>query len=204
MARDIDLKTRGVKRRQQKKVYLIITEGKNKTETLYFSHYKKQGTDYAITFVKAGSNTDAESLYKTVYQKWRKDGFNYKSGDRAFIVMDIDNDKRKADKVIALIKENKNPGIVFIVSNPTFEIWFLLHYKYTTKSYTSGKAVISDLRKAIPKYDKTIDVYPVLEEKVEKALINSRKLEKFFEGKNWPDSECNPRTDVGDIVELLF
>ena len=203
MARNIQIKPRGVKNRKQKVVYLFIAEGQNKTETLYFSHYQSNGRYYNIIFVKAGSSTDAKSLYKTISLRWKKEGLNYAAGDRAFIIVDIDNDKDKVEKLKAIIKSNSNPGIQFIVSNPTFEIWFLLHHKYTTKYFEDGAAVIKELRKHLPEYEKNSDVYPLLEEKLENALKNAQKLEKHFEGQNWPDVLCNPRTDVGMLVELL-
>lgn len=200
MARSISIKQRGATKRKVKKAFLFITEGKNKTETLYFSHYQKHGKDYAITFVKAGSNTDAKSMYKTIAQRWDDEKLDFETGDMAFIVLDIDNDKQKSDKVYRLIKDNRNPGIVFIVSNPTFEIWFLLHDKYTTKYFDDGDAVIKDLKRFIPSYEKNRDVYDLIEDKIETALDNSSKLEKYFADDKWPDCICNPRTDIGMLV----
>ena len=50
--RQIVVKKRGVNARKTKAVYLIIAEGKNKTETLYFSNYQEQDNPYTILFVK--------------------------------------------------------------------------------------------------------------------------------------------------------
>ena len=38
---------------------------------------------------------------------------------------------------------------------PSIEFWFLLHYKNTTRHFGTSKAVIKELRKYIPQYDKT-------------------------------------------------
>jgi hypothetical protein len=46
------------------------------------------------------------------------------------------------NEALSLIsKHNKHalPKIQAIVSNPCFEIWFLLHYKYSTRSYVSNR-----------------------------------------------------------------
>ena len=125
--RQISIKKRSSARRKDKSVYLIITEGKNKTETQYLSHFHEQGKDYSIHFVKAGNNTDAESLYKIMVSKWEEKELSEEKGDKGYIVIDIDNDPQKAQKVQKIIRDNRNPSIEFIVSNPTFEIWFLLH-----------------------------------------------------------------------------
>lgn len=80
--REIVIKKRGVNSRKIKPVYLIIAEGRNKTETLYFSNYQKQGSPYSIRFVKAGSRTDAESLYLALEAKWKELGLSSDNGDR--------------------------------------------------------------------------------------------------------------------------
>ena len=201
--REIVIKKRGVNSRKIKPVYLIIAEGRNKTETLYFSNYQKQGSPYSIRFVKAGSRTDAESLYLALEAKWKELGLSSDNGDRGYVVIDIDNDAAKASKVRELQKRNKVGDIRFIVSNPDFEIWFLLHFRYTTKAYSDGDAVIADLKKYIPDYAKNKDVYGLCNTNVKKAIKNSKKLADYHEGKTWPSEKCNPRTDVGGLVEIV-
>jgi len=42
--------------------------------------------------------------------------------------------------------EAKNSVEKFIVSNPSFEVWYLLHYEYSTRSYINADAVIKELK----------------------------------------------------------
>ncbi len=201
--RDIGIKRRGGVKRKTKPVYLIIAEGKNKTEMTYLSNFQEQGKPYSIQFVKAGNNTDGESLYKTILTKWEELDLSGDKGDRGFIVIDIDNDPLKAEKVMKLTRRNKNLAIQFVVSNPTFELWFLLHYKYTTKFFADGEGVIKELKKYIHNYAKNGDYYKLLSNKTLNAVMNSEKHAKFHEGKQWPSVACNPRTDMADLVKLL-
>ena len=97
--RRFEIKQRGSVSRRTKAVYLIIAEGHNKTETLYLSHFQDQVNDFNIRFVKAGNKTDAESLYQTVVNKWKELGLSGNSGDKAFVVVDMDNDSQKAEKL---------------------------------------------------------------------------------------------------------
>lgn len=46
-----------------------------------------------------------------------------KKGNLGFVILDIDNDLLKAQKVSALVHSNKNTAVRFVVSNPTFEVW---------------------------------------------------------------------------------
>lgn len=201
--RNIDIKQRGSQTKVIKSVYLIVTEGKNQTETIYLSHFQEQGKEYRIAFVKAGSSTDAESLYKALLNRWKEEGLSVKKGDKGFVVMDIDNDKKKAEKTKKLIAMNKNSAIDFIVSNPTFEVWFLLHFKDTARAFPNGKSVIRELRKFIPNYQKNVDCYDICKSKLENAIENASKNEKRFEGEEWPSVECNPRTDMKRLIGIL-
>ncbi len=92
----------------------------------------------------------------------------------------------------------------FIVSNPSFEIWLLLHFKYTTKHCADGNAVINELKRYIPDYEKNRDCFLACADRIQEAISNSAKLEQYFEGCFWPSVECNPRTDMGALKMFLF
>ncbi len=201
--REIGIKKRGTNRRKLKPVYLIITEGKNKTEVMYLSHFQDQEKSYSIRFVKAGYKTDADSLYKALIDKWDELDLSAKKGDRGFVVLDIDNDSLKAKKVSDLAKGNTNTAVRFIVSNPTFEVWFLLHFKYSTKVFKDGNAVIKELRRFIPNYEKNRDCYEDCKDRMKTAVDNSIILSEYYSDSEWPSVECNPRTDMGILVACL-
>ncbi|MDC7278785.1 hypothetical protein NXH64_04625 [Butyrivibrio fibrisolvens] len=46
-------------------------------------------------------------------------------------------------------------------------------------------------------------MYAILEDKMEQAAKNAEKLSVHFKDEKWPSKECNPQTDVGDLVKLL-
>ena len=201
--REISIKKRGTNRRKLKPVYLIIAEGKNKTEVLYLSHFQDQGKSYSIRFVKAGYKTDVDSLYNALIAKWEELDLSAKKGDLGFVILDIDNDPLKAQKVSALVQSNKNTAVRFVVSNPTFAVWLLLHFKYSTKQYKDGNSVIKDLRRYLPNYEKNRDCFEVCKDKMKDAVDNSTKLAENYDDNEWPSIECNPRTDMGDLISCL-
>lgn len=88
-------------------------------------------------------------------------GLNLQNGDMAYCVFDTDTNQEKntiINKAIELAKKNK---IIVITSSPCFEIWFLLHYIYTTASM-SNDDVIKVLKKHYSKYEKNINIYPYI------------------------------------------
>jgi len=72
--------------------------------------------------------------------------------DMAFVVPDSDRSDRK--KIINRLSGNP----LFIVSNPCFEVWFLLHFGYSTHAFQNNDEVLRNLRKKLPGHKKSLDV----------------------------------------------
>lgn len=58
-----------------------------------------------------------------------------------------------------------------------FELWFLLHFQYTTKEFNNG-SIIKELTKNVPNYKKNMNVFDKLYDKNVEAINNSKKLKK--------------------------
>ncbi|MDO8890933.1 MAG: RloB family protein [Sulfurimicrobium sp.] len=127
--------------------------------------------------------------------------------DRVFCVIDRD-DHVSFDE--ALIIAQKSPKISVIASYPCFEFWYLLHFKYTRKSYTSvgnasaGDRLITDL-KTIPdmtnysKGDRQGLFASLLGEKFEHARNAAPKIHKEAIAEN----EMNPSTTVYELINFF-
>lgn len=91
-----------------------------------------------------------------------------------------------------------------ISSSPCIELWFLLHYEYTTASLSNDKP-IKRLKQYYQKYEKNINIYPEINNNVNKAIERAKKLEKYQlnNGKTVGTVESNPSTEMYIIVEYL-
>ena len=79
-----------------------------------------------------------------------------------------------------------------------------LHFGYTSKQFQSNEEVLKELRKNIPDYEKSADVFSRVHDKTETAIKNAKKLEQFHaENQDQRGIECNPGTEVYKIVEKL-
>ena len=107
------------------------------------------------------------------------------------------------DEAIKLASEN---GIEIIMSTPSFELWYRLHYSYTSKVYSSNKELINDLKNYIPVYKKSLDIYDIIKDKTDFAVNNSKRLEKeqIENGKEINNISCNPYTAVYKPVEYML
>lgn len=202
--RSFSSKKRNKQNRKEKPMIIITAEGRNETEARYFNNFRKADCPYIIKFHKAGHLTDPTKLAESIRKRWDAEEADVRTGDMAFVVIDLDNKESKAKEIQQLEAKNKN--VKFIVSNPSFEVWFLLHYEYSTRSYMSADAVIKELRKHYPGYEKTSDMYPILLDKVDDAITNAEKLEDYHNAEEHlhPDVNCNPHTDMHRLVTLLL
>lgn len=203
MARKFSTKKRGTGLIPTNPVIVLIVEGHNVTETLYFGQFNRPHAGYSIKVLASGSSTDPEGMLANLDRFWLNNELDPDRGDRGFIVLDLDCDDRKGRLIKKLEKESEIAH--FVVSNPCFEVWFLLHFRYSTHAFSSGAEVIRELRRFITDYEKNREVNGILAGHTDSAYENAKKLVRYFEenGAQWPSNECNPRTDVPDILEII-
>lgn len=207
MAKVFQQKARGSACRPQNINILIAAEGKNATETNYFRSFNREHAGFVIHFVRKGS-TDPKNMMKDLADAWKSLKLSIEKGDKAFIVLDLDCDiyAEKLKQIIQLSKKNKH--VTFIVSNPCFEVWFLMHYLYSTHPFANSGEVIQalDAKNRIPGYGKSMNVYHWIKDNLYTALANSEKLDQFYnsQGLVWPSNQCSPRTDVPKLINLLL
>lgn len=208
MARRIDNKRRisndrvGRIRRSKSKI-IIAVEGNNKTEKLYFNNFDNGKKSYSITIAK-GNNTDPVGLVKSLSKEIERIGLDFLEGDRAYCIFDTDTDIIKNKAINDARKYANTKGIIIITSTPSIELWFLLHYEYTTASLSNNE-VIKRLRNHYSKYEKNVNIFPYINDKVDKAIENAKRLEKyqFSNNKKIGMVEANPNTEIYKIVEYL-
>jgi hypothetical protein len=104
-------------------------------------------------------------------------------------------------------KDKSKPLCQAIISTPCFEIWLLLHFIYTTKSYvtsekkSAAELVISDLIKKLPLYSKSVsNWFNHLVDKQQVAIKNAKKLQEY----NVKTKSTNPATNMHELVEYLI
>lgn len=203
MGRLENFKTRGRNKgnRQRNSLIVIGCEGKNKTEEIYFKNYNSKKC--MIRFSK-GNCTDPVGIVKDLV-KFINNEIGKEENDRYYAVFDTDINKglqSQTDEAKKIAKEN---GVEIITSTPSFEVWFRLHFGFTTKVYNSDAEVINDLNGKIEGYRKNKNVYLGISDKTTEAIINAKKLEKHHIelGQALDSDKCNPYTATYKVVEEL-
>ncbi len=194
---------RNIQSRKSKRVILVAYEGDNKTEKNYLNNFKGREKNYIIKPVP-GNETDPVNLVKQTIVKVKELGLDLNEDDMAYCIFDTDINPEKNIQISNAINLAKEKKIIPIISSPCVELWFLLHYEFSTATI-SNDDVIDKLRKHYPKYQKNCDIYPEINDRVNKAILNAKKLENYQlqNNKQLQTVEANPYTEMYKIVEEL-
>lgn len=206
---------RGTKRRQVKPVILIVTEG-SKTEPQYFNHFRTRQTNIDVQVLKShtgGGRTDYISLVHKAIDYSTKNQLSTSHGDAMWVVADGDVNYGAPAPVEAKDAQlnraramAEKASIQIAISNPCFEFWYLLHFRYTTGYLRDYNAVVDALKAFLPDYEKNSDVAERLAANLSVALQNAERLEErhISDGNNEPFSlNINPYTEVFKLMKTL-
>ena len=177
----------------------IVCEGE-KTERLYFDNYKTS-INVKVRPIKC-SNTDAIGIVKFAINIIKRGHYSIKDNDKIICVFDRDaNDEVDLAKAFKSARENK---IKMCLSNPFFELWFLLHHEYDDQPFTKEK-LESRLEKYIPNYKKNQNYYEELLSKMDYAIKNADKLNGYHSSNDvsLESVKSNPSTQVHEVIALI-
>jgi hypothetical protein len=128
--------------------------------------------------------------------------------DKGYCVFDRDQHANfdEALQLINISELGRGGKLFAITSVPCFEIWVLLHYRYTSAGYsgTAGESacarVIRDVREHFPDYQKGHRAaYAPLAPLLDQAIVHAQRLERHNE-----DTENeNPATRMHHLVIYL-
>lgn len=203
MVRKFERKKKNTITRERKPVMVVAGEGKNITELSYVRSFNTQHGKYVIRTQNAGHDTDPSGILKSIEKYWQDKELSEDLGDKAYILLDIDCSEARMKQIEDA--SNNSDYAEFILSNPCFEFWFLLHFECSDHSFSTNDELIRKLKKYIPNYEKSSDVSRILVPLTEKALANSEKIKNLHKRNNvpWPSAECNPMTDMGKVISEI-
>ncbi len=158
---------------------LILCEDE-KSSKIYFESFKKdeklkRNLSSVTIDVFHPKNHDPVGLItkaKELKHKAKRERNQY---NEVWIVLDR-NGHVNIDQALITARDNKiNVGLSVVC----FEFWILFHFEKTTKSFPKCDDVISYIKKKyIPNYDKKINYYDLLKDKITEAINNAEWLQK--------------------------
>lgn len=100
-------------------------------------------------------------------------------------------------------------GMCCIFSNPSFEVWFMLHIKenvpYGLTAAQMKERLKLELKSVYPNYCETTDIYAWLKDKQSLAYQRAKRLhisqQKVY--RKVLSHECNPYTNMFEFIEYM-
>ena len=206
--------TRRIRKQETRPVVVVVCEG-TETEPIYFRRFREKYRHNIIIDV-AGKKGNLNSLIQEAIKKREEHiaGLENEEECSAWCVIDADVDYNTPGNLIAKnnqIKEaqKKAENIIKIaLSNPCFELWFLLHYLCIASPMRNYEDVMKYLKKqkGFEDYKKVKDVFDILEDKLEIAKENTGKLKqhhKNHDKNDLFDVSVTPYTNVWELIEVI-
>ena len=182
---------------KRKESFCIFTEGK--TEELYFEEFNLPTLRVKCVGLGGGN---AEHLLDEmlVYMKMAK----YADYDHYWLIFDCDdNSQEELQRVVARAKKAK---INWCLSNPCFELWYLLHFLYRESPMTAFDLKKHLLKEWIPGYNETMEgIYDLLKDRMDNAIRNAARLLPPEKREEWMNRlrQSNPSTNVDNLIRKL-
>ena len=203
MVKRIKKVTKGRVTRERKKIIVIGTEGQNKTEVLYFRELEKKQNRYHCIFAQ-GNETDPVKIVRNTARRVKEEELSFKEGDMAISVFDLDLDEAKYLQLQEAKAVAGKKNIQIITSNPCFEVWYLEHFGFSTKPFSSSSAAVKELEKKLPGYQKNNCDFELLYPKTKDAINNCERLDKYHTDNSDVTEMANPRTDMYKVIKDII
>ena len=197
------------RKRKPKKTILIVCEGE-KTERYYLNGLKREETVsevFAITVVPGRGGSRSQIIERAINQKAQRGEM-----DVVLCVFDtesLETTQAKEDLAAARQEADRN-NITLYMSNPAFEVWFLAHFRRTSRSFRNCEAVIVELHRewsaafGQPYNKSDVQVYQRLATHTQDAVTNAKMVVEI-DHKEKPDiADRNSSTDFYQLVERLL
>jgi len=194
------LSSRTIGSRSPRNVVLIVTEGD--TERIFFDSLKQRNSNIRIK-PERGKRTNARQLVEYCVERIKMSELDIEDGDIAICAFDVDNNSQK-DLQEALRNAEKNK-IIVAISNPCFELWYLLHFQ-EINHHVTPKEIRGYLSKHIRNYDKTEDYRELLTPHGKEALVRTKRIVKTRGIRiisEYIESENNPCTSIHIAIDAI-
>ena len=186
---------------KKKPLIVICSEGgKKSSEYYYFRNFADR--NLRIQF-STGNSTDPKGMLEDLLRYIRNEDINSEDNCKIFLVLDTDIDSERINEIKEIEQKCKNNNIEIITSAPTFEIWYLMHYRNNGLKFKSSKDVKHELQNLNGAYNETMNMYKIIKDSTLNAKDNAYSLEKRIIKNNEDLISSNPHSSVYKIIDAI-
>ncbi|MCB0654277.1 MAG: RloB domain-containing protein [Saprospiraceae bacterium] len=143
------------KRKKRKLIPRILIMCEGETERNYFQAIKedkqfKRKLSALVPYVVKSKHPTPETVVQEALKKATEEKMQGNDFEKVWVVFDHDNSPKRKIAYNEALKNNFDIAFSAI----SFEVWFLIHFLKTSKSFKNSKEVVGSLKKYYPEYKK--------------------------------------------------
>lgn len=189
--------------RQSKKKPLIVIcseGGKKSSEYYYFRNHSNR--DLRIQF-STGNSTDPKGMLEDLLKYIRNEDIASEDNCRIFLVLDTDLDERRISEIKEIEQECIENNIEIVTSAPTFEIWYVMHYRNNKLKFQTSKEVKRELQNLNGTYTESMDMYKIIKDSTDNARSTAQSFEQQIIRNKEDLLSSNPHTSIYKILNAI-
>lgn len=192
---------RQIKQNKRKPLIVICSEGgKKSSEYYYFRNYASR--DLRIQFSR-GNSTDPKGMLEDLLKYIRNEDISSEDKCKIFLVLDTDLDNKRINEIKEIEQQCNDNNIEIITSAPTFEIWYIMHYRNNRLKFLSSKDVKKELQIINGYYTESMDMYKMINKSTSSARNTAKNIEQQAVKNNEDLFKLNPHTSIYKILDTI-
>ena len=192
---------RQLRHNKKKPLIVICSEGgKKSSEYYYFRNYTNR--DLRIQF-STGNSTDPKGMLEDLLKYIHNEDIASEDNCRIFLVLDTDLDERRISEIKEIEQECIDNNIEIVTSAPTFEIWYVMHYRNNKLKFQTSKEVKRELQNLNGTYTESMDMYKIIKDSTDNARSTAQSFEQQVIRNNEDLLSSKPHTSIYKILDAI-
>lgn len=185
----------------RKPLVVICSEGgKKSAEYYYFRHFANR--NLRIQF-STGNSTDPKGMLEDLLKYIRNEDVVSEDNCKIYLVMDTDLNEKRINEIKEIDQQCKDNNIEIITSSPTFEIWFLMHYRNNKLKFLTSKDVKKEIERINGTYFETMDMYMKIQDKTIEARDRAQSIEQQINKDGEELLISNPHSSIYKVLDKI-
>ena len=192
---------RQIKQNKRKPLIVICSEGgKKSSEYYYFRNYASRDLRFQFS---TGNSTDPKGMLEDLLKYIRNEDISSEDECKIFLVLDTDLDNKRINEIKEIEQQCNDNNIEIITSAPTFEIWYIMHYRNNRLKFLSSKDVKKELQIINGYYTESMDMYKMINKSTSSARNTAKNIEQQAVKNNEDLFKLNPHTSIYKILDTI-
>lgn len=117
--------------------------------------------------------------------------------------IDTDLDEKRISEIKEIGQKCIDNNIEIVTSSPTFEIWYVMHYRNNRLKFRTSKEVKRELQNLNGAYKESMDMYKIIKNSTDNARSTAQSLEQQIIRNNEDLLSSNPHTSIYKILNAI-